>query len=254
MDLHFKRTGHGPPLILLHGFLGSLDNLDGFAKVAAAQFTVFSVDQRNHGHSPHHDEMSYDAMADDLERFCHAHELPSIAVLGHSMGGKTAMHFARTRPERVARLVVVDISPRAYPPDHVKTLEALLALDLTQLRSRAEAETALARSVDNPKVRAFLLKNLAADAGGQLRWKSNVHGLYRSFGQLLAALPGKRSFHGPALFIAGGKSQHIHAADAKLIHELFPQAVVQTIPQAGHWVHVDAPAEFARLTMDFLLS
>ncbi|TAK91130.1 MAG: alpha/beta fold hydrolase [Verrucomicrobia bacterium] len=252
MDLHFKKTGHGAPLILLHGLLGSLDNLAAFAEVAAAHFTVYSVDQRNHGLSPHAEEMNYESMADDLARFADSHALAQTFVLGHSMGGKTAMQFALSFPARVAKLVVVDIAPRAYSPRHTEIFEALLALDLNFIRSRTEAENELAKKIPNPIVRRFLLKNLAGSEAGGLRWKSNVPGISKNYPQLYDAIPGGPSFANPALFVAGGKSHHLLESDLPQIREIFPLAEFQTLPNASHWVHADAPAEFAKIVLEFL--
>lgn len=253
MELHFKRTGNGPALILLHGLLGSLDNLAPFAERASAHFTAYSVDQRNHGLSPHADEMSYESMAQDLAGLLDRHDLPTASVLGHSMGGKTAMQFALAHPERVTKLVVADTSPREHPPSQARVLEAMLALDPASLVTRTEAERELTKAIPDATTRRFLLKNLANDGAGGLRWKCNLRSLHENYPQLRAALRTARPHSKPALFIAGGNSDYLGEADMPLIKELFPRAELKTIARAGHWVHADAPVEFAEIVLEFLL-
>ena len=166
MQLHFRSYGDGEPLIILHGLFGSLDNWHSMSVKLAAPFQVFAVDQRNHGASPHSPEMSYPIMADDLEEFLQSQGLARAYVMGHSMGGKTAMQFALRYPHRVERLVVVDIAPRVYSPLHARILEALLALDLASFKTRKQVEDALASAIPELGTRQFLLKNLTRGAEG----------------------------------------------------------------------------------------
>lgn len=252
MRLHFRKFGKGAPLIVLHGLLGSLDNWQPLARRFAEHFQVFAVDLRNHGQSPHHEDVSYDAMAADLGEFMRTHDLPRVHLLGHSMGGKVAMQFSLGHPDRVNKLVVVDISPREYPPRHKRTLAALLALDLQQLHRREELDAELAKSVDNVEVRRFLLKNAGRDARGGFRWKSNIRGLWENYERLAVAVRGEEPCDRPALFIRGGKSEFVPTEDIALIRRLFPRAEICTLAGAGHWVHADEPEAVMALVLEFL--
>lgn len=252
MKLHYRSLGEGAPLIVLHGLLGSLDNWQPLARRFAAQFKVFAVDLRNHGQSPHSDHIGYDAMADDLCEFMQTHGLAPAHVLGHSMGGKVAMRFALSHLESVDKLVVVDVAPRAYPPRHVRTLEALLALNLHAFHRRDELDAELAKSVEDVAVRRFLLKNVGRDAAGGFRWKANVRGLWENWEDLTGAVTGDTPFSKPTLFVRGEKSDYIRDVDFNSIRKLFPRAEFCTIAGASHWVHTDAPEEFARAVQEFL--
>lgn len=252
MQLHFKESGQGRAVILLHGLFGSSDNWHPIALRLAESFHVFAVDQRNHGQSPHSDAMNYSLMAGDLETFMASRGLASAMVVGHSMGGKTAMQFALQFPERVEKLIVADMAPRAYAPAHEKIFAAQLALDLKSFATRPEIEDALAPEIPDLVLRRFLLKNLGRDAAGEFFWKIHLRSMAENYPHLRAPVSPVRPFAGPALFIRGGKSNYLNPEDEPLIFEFFPQAKLQTIPGAGHWVHTEAPAEFLRLTLDFL--
>jgi esterase len=254
MHLHFTELGAGEPLIVLHGLLGSHQNLLPVCRRFATHFRVFAVDQRNHGHSPHHDVMHYEALAEDVVRFMDTHGLASAHVLGHSMGGKTAMHLALHHPQRVDKLVVVDMSPRAAGPRFAKLLQALRDLNPSQLRSRQEADAKLSATVADEAVRLFLLKNLIPDGHGGYRWRVHLEGIAANYDRLREAVQGAIPFTGPTLFLRGEKSDYIGAADLTAIHGLFPTAEIAAVPGAGHWVHADAPEPFAKAVIAFLES
>jgi esterase len=252
MHLHFTELGAGGPLIVLHGLLGSHQNLLPACRRFAAHFHVFAVDQRNHGHSPHHDVMHYEALAEDVVRFMDTHGLASAHVLGHSMGGKTAMHLALHHPQRVDKLVVVDMSPRAAGPRFEKLLQALRDLNPAQLRSRQEADAKLAATVTDEAVRLFLLKNLIPDGDGGYRWRVHLEAIHANYDRLREAVHGAIPFTGPTLFLRGERSDYIGAEDLAAIHGLFPTAEIAVVPGAGHWVHADAPEPFAEAVIAFL--
>ena len=252
MRLHFQTYGQGQPLVILHGLFGSLDNWLGVAPRLAEQFHVFVVDLRNHGQSPHSAEMSYPLMAEDVAKFFDAHSLAKAAVLGHSMGGKVAMQFALSYPERVEKLVVVDMAPRVYKPSHAAIFAALLALDLSLFQTRHQIEEALGPAIPNLVVRRFLLKNLGRDEAGKLFWKINLRGIAENYPLLGEALSATKPFVKPALFLRGGKSNFITAADEPLIRQLFPRVEMQAIDGAAHWVHSDQPEEFTSRVLEFL--
>ena len=254
MDLHYVDYGEqGEPLVILHGFLGASGNWHTLASKAFAEHVhVFALDQRNHGRSPHSDTFDYPTLADDLRDFLDARGLGAAHVLGHSMGGKTAMFFALAYPERVRKLVVVDIAPRAYPPHHDALLDALNGLDLTAARSRSQIDQSLSTHVADPGVRQFLLKNLAYDREAKrYSWMMNLDVLTRDYHRINVALDGG-TYDCPTLFVRGERSDYIKPEDEPEIRRFFPQAEVVTIPGAGHWVHAEAPEPFAEAVLEFL--
>ena len=253
MKLNFHVLGNGPPLIILHGLLGSLDNWIPLASTLAVDCSVFVLDLRNHGRSPHANEFDYEVMAADVADFIRDHNLGPVKLLGHSMGGKTAMRFAQLHPDSVEKLVVADMAPRAYPPHHAALLDALLALDLKSFRRRDEMDVALAATVPEKTMRQFLLKNLGRDATGAFCWKPNLRAIRENYPGLNAALPAGRRYAGPTMFVRGGESAYVTDADFTDARGSFPQAELRTIAGAGHWVHADAPADFARILRDFLM-
>ncbi len=252
MQLHSTALGSGEPLIVLHGLLGSHQNLLPACRKFAEYFHVFALDQRNHGQSPHADQMNYEVMAQDVIAFMEARQLESAHVLGHSMGGKTAMHLALHHPTYVNKLVVADMSPRAAPPRFDKLLQALGELHPEQFKSRQEADQALAPKVPEQSLRQFLLKNLAQNEHGGYRWRNNLPGITANYPRLREAIHSAIPFTGEACFILGGDSDYVRGADKDEIHKLFPSAQFVTIVGAGHWVHAAKPAEFAEAVVGFL--
>ncbi len=252
MQLHFKESGQGPAVVLLHGLFGSSDNWHPVAARLAEAYHVFALDHRNHGQSPHSAEMDYPVMAADVDRFFAARGLARARILGHSMGGKTAMQLALHFPQRVEKLVVADMAPRAYAPAHDHIFAALLALDLPSFQTRAQLEEALAPEIPNPVLRRFLLKNLGRSPAGGFGWKINLRDLALNYWRLREPVAGTAPFAGPVLFLRGGKSKYVQPADEPLIRAWFPAAKIQTLPEAGHWVHADQPEEFLRLVLEFL--
>ena len=252
MQLHFKQLGHGEPIVLLHGLFGSGDNWFGVAPKLAEKFHVFAPDLRNHGHSPHHPEMDYPLMAADVEKFFTSQKIASAHVIGHSMGGKVAMQFALDFPARVKELVVVDMAPRAYARTHDPIFAALLALDLKSFQTRQQIEEALAPEISSLNLRRFLLKNLGRDDHGSFFWRMNLRGVAENYARLGEGLAAQHHFHGPTLFIRGGKSEYINTVDEAEIRRRFAGAEIKTIATANHWVHADAPEEFVQRVLEFL--
>jgi esterase len=236
----------------LHGLLGSSDNWHDIALRLSENFHVFALDQRDHGQSPHNDEMNYPLMAADVEEFFNAHGIESAVVVGHSMGGKTAMQFALQFPNRVEKLVVADMAPRAYAPAHEKTFSAQLALDLKSFSTRQQIEDALAPEIPDLVLRRFLLKNLGRNSVSEFFWKINLRGIAENYFQLRQPVSAPAPFAKPVLFVRGEKSAYINPEDEPLMRELFPQSRIETIVGAGHWVHADKPEEFLRLVSEFL--
>jgi len=252
MQLHFRSYGAGVPLVILHGLFGSLDNWHTLSQRLGRHFHVLAVDQRNHGHSPHHPEMDYPLMADDLAEFLDQQKLTEALVLGHSMGGKTAMQLALAHPRRVARLVVADMAPRAYPPRHEKILAGMLALDLAAATSRHQLAEALAPWVPDLATRQFLLKNVGTGANHQFHWRCGLHEIHRNYSRLAEALPPAPPYPGPALFLRGALSDFLRETDEPGIRQLFPRAAIGTVPRAGHLLHVENPEDFLTAILSFL--
>lgn len=252
MQLHFKQLGQGEPLVLLHGLFGSADNWLGVAPKLAERFHVFIPDLRNHGVSPHDAAMDYSLMAADVEASFVAHNIGEAFVVGHSMGGKVAMRLALGFSDRVKKLVVVDMAPRAYAPSHESIFKALLGLKLAKFQTRTQLEDALAREIPSLNLRRFLLKNLGRDANGRFVWKMNLPGIQANYGRLCEAVDSGVPFGRPALFLRGGWSDYVTPADEPDIRRLFPAAEIQTIAASSHWVHADAPEEFVRRVVSFL--
>lgn len=252
VDLAYQAIGTGPPLLVLHGLFGSGTNWRGIARRLAAGHRVVLVDLRNHGVSPHTPLMDYPAMAADVRALLDRLGLPQAALLGHSMGGKTAMTLALETPQRVARLVVVDIAPVTSPGDHGPLIDAMRTIDPGRMTRRAQADQALAPAIPDATLRAFLLQNLVA-AGGGYRWRIDLDAIAASMPALLGFPdPGRRHFEGPALFVRGARSRYVCDTDYERIAKLFPAARVVSIAGAGHWVHAERPEALLETVTAFL--
>lgn len=255
MILHGNRIGKGKPFVILHGFLGMGDNWKTLARqFSELDYEMHLVDQRNHGRSFHSDEFDYDIMAEDLKAYCDEYELKDIILLGHSMGGKTAMSFATKYPEYVNQLLVADISPRYYPIHHDAILEGLSSLDFLTIKSRGEADKALANYVSEIGTRMFLLKNLYWVEKGQLGLRINLSVLKENVSEVGEALPTHSTFSKPTLFLRGDKSEYIGPTDEGIIHRHFTEAEIKTISNAGHWLHAENPKEFYSEVVQFINS
>lgn len=253
MILHSNIIGEGKPFVILHGFLGMGDNWKTLAKqFSEANFAVHLVDQRNHGRSFHSEDFDYDLLAEDLKSYCDAHNLNDIILLGHSMGGKTAMLFASKYPEMVRNLIVADISPRYYPVHHDAILEGLSSLDFSEIKTRGEADKALSRFIDEAGIRMFLLKNLYWVEKGQLGLRINLDALKKNVSEVGEALPIHAVFEKDTLFLRGDRSEYIAEADEAIIHRHFPNSKIVTISNAGHWLHAENPKEFYNVVMNFI--
>jgi esterase len=252
MKLHYRILGEtGQPMIILHGLFGTSDNWQTLAKIFAQEHKVILIDARNHGHSPHTDEMDYFAMAQDLKEIIEAEKIVKPIVMGHSMGGKTAMYFAQQYPELLDKLIVVDMGAKKYPPHHQQIFDALLAVDLSVVKTRKEVETIVASHFSDNTVIQFLLKNLYWDENQHLAWRMNLPILIRDIENILVAvLPKKCDVQ--TLFIRGGKSNYILLEDWPAMQELFPNSRLETIETAGHWVHAEAPKEFYSIVNEFV--
>ena len=254
MKLFSRIEGEGRPLIILHGLFGMSDNwLTHARNYADLGFEVHTLDQRNHGQSPHSEAFSYQLMADDLLEYMQDHKIAKACILGHSMGGKVAMLFACQHPEMVEKLIVVDIAPKAYPIHHQVYIDAMRSLNFDEIRSRGEADKALSQHISNFAIRQFMLKSLYWVEKGRLAFRFNLDAIEANLAMVGEALIDDAEYLGETLFINGGQSNYITPEDEHLIHQHFPLAHMYTIPDAGHWVHAEAAEEFADVTAKFLL-
>lgn len=251
MKLFYRVSGKGQPLIILHGLFGSSDNWYTLAKIFAQTYTVYLVDQRNHGQSPHSDDFNYKLLTDDLYEFVQENVLEKAVVLGHSMGGKTAMNFAVKYPHYVEKLIVVDIAPKAYPRQHDSILKGLKAVPLEKLQSRNEAEVILVNYVPNMGERQFLLKNLERKVSGGFDWKINLKSLDEHMDEISSGMQFEGQFDKPTLFIKGASSNYLKESDQIDIRKIFTRAEFKTI-ESGHWVHAEKPKEFVEVVLNFL--
>lgn len=251
MKLFYRQSGQGDPLIILHGLLGSSDNWFSLAKTFAEHFTVYLVDQRNHGQSPHSDEFNYSLLTEDLNDFYKEHGIEKAHIIGHSMGGKTAMNFAVKYPEKVDKLIIVDIVPKVYPVHHDHILDGLKAIDLEAVTNRTEADKILSAHVTEPDVRQFLLKNLARDEQSKFIWKMNLQGIDKHIEEIGEGMQYEGTYPGVALFVKGAHSNYYKPGDEEAIKKIFTAARFVTL-DTGHWVQAEKPKEFADTVMSFL--
>jgi len=251
MQLNFKKVGEGEPLIILHGLFGSLDNWMTFAKKLGEDFEVYIVDARNHGQSPHSDQINYDIMADDLYEFLLQNAIVDPIILGHSMGGKTAMQFAMNYPNHIAKLIVADIAPKSYSIRHRDIIDGLLSLDFSAVNTRKAAEEELGKYIDELSIRQFLLKNLYWKEKEQLAWRFNLTIIDQKIEMLAKEIENVKPFNKPTLFIRGEKSDYIADEDLNFIKTTFNNSEIKSI-NAGHWVHAENPTEFLQLLNSFL--
>lgn len=246
LDLHSSRHGQsGPPLLILHGLLGSSRNWRSAAQALAANYSVVTIDLRNHGQSPHADEAGFAHMVADVRAFVRKHQLGSIHLLGHSLGGKVAMALALSHPELLRTLIVIDIAPVPYGDRYSAILQSLRTIRIDERTTRSSIEHELAQSIPDPGLRQFLLMNLVATAHGY-RWAANLDALHQSLPELASfpRLPTTARFTKPALFVSGAQSDHVREHHHAHIRHLFPAAGFVKIDRAGHWPHVENPGRF----------
>lgn len=252
--LNSRSQGEGRPVLFLHGLFGTGRNFEGVARKLKEQAEIWTVDLRNHGQSAWSDTMAYTAMAADVAAFIEAQGLKRPAVIGHSMGGKTAMALALTRPELVERLLVADIAPVTYGRDLAEYAIAMRALDLDGLTRRSEADALLRDAVPDDTVRAFLLQNLVTSPEGALVWRLNLDAIANGIDDIVGFPDELLDLHynGPTLFLYGGASDYVRPEHEDIIRRLFPNATLDAMPEARHWLHADQPEVFRAKVADFL--
>lgn len=253
--LHSKILGEGKPLLILHGFLGMSDNWKTLgAQYAENGFQVHLLDQRNHGKSFHSPDFDYELLAKDVQNYMVHHNIGSAYVMGHSMGGKTAMQLATSHPELVSKLIIADIAPKFYPPHHQDIVDGLATLDLDQISSRTEADEVLSKSIRNFGIRQFLLKNLYWVDQGKLGFRFNFDVLRNKMEEIGDNIGTTALYEGPTLFLRGDRSEYIQPNDLPEIKKHFPYAHLETIENAGHWLHAENPEQFFEKSFSFLNS
>ena len=247
MILFERHFGSGEPLIILHGLFGQSDNWTSIARKLGENFSVYTLDLRNHGQSGHDNAMNYDVMADDLLETIDHFGIQKMHLIGHSMGGKVAMLFALKYPERIKKMIIADIGPRFYEPHHQKILQGLNQLDLGSLTSRTDAENELSQLIPDAGTRQFLLKNLYRNNEGGFSWRFNLPVITEEIDHIGEQLP-PGICTTSALFFHGGKSDYIIPSNYTDILNYFPNAEFQIMQGAGHWLHAENPTEFIRIT------
>ena len=251
--LYSKIIGEGKPMIIMHGYLGMSDNWKTLgARFAEAGFQVHLLDLRNHGRSFHSSDFDYTYMSEDVANYCAHHNLKDVTLIGHSMGGKVAMFAACEYPDLVDKMIVADISPKSYPPHHQDIMQALNAVNFDEMSSRKEVENVIEQYIKEFGVRQFLMKSVHRVSADKLGFRFNLEVFNQSQETIGEALPDNAVFHKNTLFIKGEKSNYINTTDDALIKKHFPNSNIQTVSNAGHWLHADNPDDFYDKVMTFL--
>lgn len=258
--LHSKITGENPKqLLILHGLFGQSDNFATLAKQFAEFYTVHTIDLRNHGRSFHSDDMSFEAMSGDILNYLNEHQIEQCYLLGHSLGGRSVIEFSYAHPERVEKLIVADMAPKAYPPHHQGILKALNSVDFSKVEKRSDVEEVLKQHIPDMGTRQFLLKNVyhadnahLPDGQGHYAFRFNLKTLTNSYEEMVGSDLTNGNFNKPTLFLRGEKSNYIMDEDTELISKHFSNYSIKTIPNSGHWVHAENPKSFFELVVEFL--
>jgi len=254
MKLFCRQFGSGPPMVILHGLFGISDNWVSIARILGEQYTVYVPDLRNHGQSPHSTVFDFAVLEEDLLELTEEYSLENLVLMGHSLGGKTAMYFALHHPQSIKKLIIVDISLRKAPvnTEHQMLIDAMLGIDFTKVSARSDVDRQLENKIHSQRLRQFLLKNVYRRDNKILDWRLNLHVINANLLNIFEGVDVPGRYTGPALFIRGGRSDYIREEDFEELKSKFPGALVKTIPEAGHWVHADAPGEFLEAVRAFL--
>lgn len=253
MKLFYRKYGSGEPVIILHGIFGMSDNWVTFGKQLAKEYEVYILDLRNHGRSPHSSEFDYNLMLNDLKGFIQEQNLNNLILIGHSMGGKVAMHLALHYQELVKKLIVLDVSASAYntTPEIEEIIIAINTIEVQKANDRPEIKRQLSEIVHDHRIIEFMMKNIVRRENNVLDWKFNAQAISDNLNKILKGIETEIEFSKPTLFISGEKSNYISQEDFYMIFDNFPEAQVEIIMNAGHWLHVDAPEELLNMVMDF---
>ena len=254
MILYSKILGDSKKhILILHGFLGSGDNWKSVGrKLNPLGYTIHLIDQRNHGRSFHSEKFDYDIMCEDLFNYIKYHNINNAILIGHSMGGKTAMNFSLNHPKLVSKLIVLDTSPREYPVLHQNIIDSLKEIDLSIFTNRKEIDIELRKSVTQQGLRNFLTKNIYRMNDGNLNFRFNLQSLSQNIGKIGQKIESNTKFFSEVIFIKGETSDYINESDKVMINNLFPNAKFYKIPNAGHWLHVDNPIDFISILLSLI--
>ncbi|MDR3272974.1 MAG: alpha/beta fold hydrolase [Flavobacteriaceae bacterium] len=242
------------PLLIFHGLFGMLDNWATLGRKFAENNEIHLIDLRNHGRSFHSDEMSYASMSEDIVNYMNHYHLPKAVLLGHSLGGKAVMECAVKYPKLIEKLIVVDISPRAYPPHHQAIIKALESVDFSLVKERKDVQNALSQYINEQSIVQFLMKNLYRKEDNSFSFRFNLKTLTEKYNQLINKPISFGKYEGKTLFISGEKSNYILKEDEFYIKQQFPDEQLITLPHAGHWVQADNPEKFYEVVYSFLKS
>lgn len=252
--LFYKIEGNeGPWLTIIHGLFGSLDNWQTLARQWSHSLRVLSLDVRNHGRSPHYNSMSYDEMIDDIIEVLNFLKIENTVILGHSMGGKIAMHLAGIYPERIQKLIIADVAPFAYEPKHNEIFEILSSIQFEKYENRKDIEQYILSKMPNDFATAqFILKNIKRnDESMAFEFKFNLNVLKRSYQNIISYVPNK-GYKENVLFLAGEKSDYISSSTTIHLFDLYPNAEIEIIKNAGHWIHAENPSEVYEKVKEFI--
>lgn len=252
MDLYFRKYGTGPPLVILHGLLGSSANWQAQGRYLGDRFSVYVPDLRNHGRSPHSPAMGVTDMVDDIRRFFRAQGIDRAHLLGHSLGGTLAMQFASQHPDRVDQLVIVDMAPGSYPETGRFFFNYLSGLDLSVFDTYRAIDTAMSVRISNTAERQLMLHNIVRNKNREFVWRVNIKSMMSAYDSFSRTVFTKHCFENPTLFVHGTCSDYLKATDARKILTCFPGARILPVQGAGHWVHSDAPEQFNAIVSRFL--
>lgn len=254
MNLFSRNFGEGEPLIILHGLYGMSDNWLNIAKKFSDNYTVYIPDLRNHGQSPHSREISYPAMADDINEFILKYSIENPVIIGHSMGGKVAMQYVLNHKNNIKALIIADIAPSKYEPrhTHINTMQAMLSVNPEEYSKYSDIEAKLAQSIESKQILNFILKNLKKNSNGKLMWKLNIKAISENYYKLGAAIFSDNVFIGKSLFIKAEKSEYLKAEQYSYIFKIFPNAEIKIMPGVSHWLHAENPDLFVDIINTFL--
>lgn len=252
-QLNYKIIGQGPPIIILHGLFGMLDNWLNIAKMLEeAGYMVILLDQRDHGRSEHTNDFSYPLLANDLLHFMEENWIHEAILIGHSMGGKTSLQFVADHDSMISKLLIIDIGKKTYLGGHKDVFEALFAVDIDKIHTREEVQIILMDHLNSIGTVQFLMKNLTRRKEGGFEWKMNLPLIFNNYNNILKEINFLHPVYTETLFIRGGKSDYITDEDWPEIQKTLPFAKLSTINDAGHWVHADQPVELFNKIIDFI--
>lgn len=254
VELFFRELGKGQPVVILHGLFGISDNWITLGRRLSETHKVFLVDMRNHGQSPHSDQFDYRSLIEDVQEFLVNHQLRDVVLMGHSLGGKTAMGVALLYPQSLEKLVVVDISMRKYAGDrdHQQLIDAMMKVDFSRCKSRSDVEKQLLEEVPSVKLRQFLMKNVYWKDKERMDWRLNLRAINAQLPNVFEGVEPSGRYLGPTLFVRGEKSDYLLDQDVPELSVHFPNGELVTIPDASHWVHADQPEMFYSVVSHFL--